>query len=189
MRKLIEWDRELFLMLNGWGRETWDAFWIQISEVAIWIPLYAVLLILLVRVLRGRQMLVAVVVLVLNVFLTDQGSTWFFKEQFQRLRPCHVEALIDQIRLVKGHCGGKYGFLSAHAANTFGLATLIGLILRRFYPWLMPVLLGWAATVAYSRVYLGVHYPGDIIAGALYGGLCGYLLYLLFQLLSKPRST
>lgn len=188
MNKLLEWDTEIFLWLNSLGTETWDPFWLQVSEVVTWIPLYGVLLFLVIRALKGRAILWALLVLVLNVFLTDQGSTWLFKEQFERLRPCHVEVLIDQIRLVKGGCGGQFGFLSAHASNTFGLAVLIGLILRRRYRWLLPVLLMWASFVAYSRIYLGVHYPLDLIAGALYGSLCGYLLYQLYLwLISKQK--
>ncbi len=186
MTELINWDTELFLWLNSLGTSSWDGFWLAISETKTWIPLYAVLLLLLSRELKSWILLWAVLIVVLNLILTDQGSTWFFKEQFERLRPCHVIALQDQMRLVKAGCGGQYGFLSAHAANTFGMAMLVGSLTRGRYPWLRPVLFLWAAFVAYSRIYIGVHYPLDVIAGALYGVLCGSLIYAIFQRLIRP---
>lgn len=186
MSSLLQWDTELFLWLNGLGNETWDGFWLAISETKTWLPLYAVLVFLLARCLKGWLVFWAVLMVVLNLFLTDQGSTWFFKEQFERLRPCHVEALQNQMRLVKSGCGGQFGFLSAHAANTFGMALLVGSFTRRRFPWLRSLLFLWAAVVAYSRIYIGVHYPLDIIAGAAYGLICGQVIYTIFQRLIIP---
>lgn len=186
MSSLLQWDTELFLWLNGMGSETWDILWLVISETNTWLPLYAVLIFLLSRSLKGWLLFWGILVVVLNLILTDQGSTWFFKEQFERLRPCHVEALETRMRLVKASCGGQFGFLSAHAANTFGMALLVGNFTRKRFPWLRSVLFVWAAIVAYSRIYIGVHYPLDVMAGAVYGLICGSLIYTIFQRLITP---
>ncbi len=188
MEQLLEWDKQLFIYLNNQGVDSWDPFWIEVSEVAIWFPLYALLLYLLYRKLSRRGFFMAVLCLVLNVISTDQGSVKLFKEQFQRLRPCHQEDIKGQMRLVKEGCGGQYGFVSSHASNTFGLAVLAGLILMPFYRYILHLLLLWAAIIGYSRIYLGVHFPGDVIGGAILGSVLGYLYYLLF-LLIKPNKN
>lgn len=186
MTELLGLDTDVFLWLNSLGTESWDGFWLAISHTKTWIPLYVVLVFMLSREVKGSLLFWAVLLVVLNLVLTDQGSTWFFKEQFQRLRPCHVEALQSKMRLVKAGCGGQFGFLSAHAANTFGMALLVGRLTRKRFSWLLPVLLTWAAFVAYSRIYIGVHYPLDIIAGAIYGLTCGLLFYMVYVRLIIP---
>lgn len=189
MNKLLEWDTELFLYLNNLGVESWDAFWLYMSEAEVWFPIYALFVALIFRKLKLRKGLIAVLMIILTVLLTDQGATWLFKEQFDRLRPCHVEELIDRIRLVKGRCGGQFGFLSAHASNSFGWSVFVGLLFRNRFRWMLPVLMVWAMFVAYSRVYLGVHYPLDILAGAVYGVLCGYLTYRLYLFIANKYSN
>lgn len=181
MTKLIQWDSELLLYLNNSGTEFWDPFWMAVSGVAVWIPLYALLVFLIVKKLSGKYMWFALLAVGLNVVLTDQGSVQLFKEQFMRLRPCHVEELAEHIRLVKGSCGGKYGFISSHASNTFGLAVLVGLLLKSHFRYLLMLLLFWAVLVSYSRVYLGVHYPGDILGGAIFGSVVGFLMFRIYK--------
>lgn len=180
MNELIHLDQELFLWLNGLGSDTWDSMWLAISHTKTWLPLYALLIFLLYRSVKGWLLFWAILLVILNLVLTDQGSTWFFKEQFERLRPCHVPEILERMRLVKAGCGGQFGFLSAHAANTFGMALLVGNLTRKRFPRLRTALFIWAAIVAYSRIYIGVHYPLDIIAGALYGLLCGSLFYRIY---------
>lgn len=104
--------------------------------------------------------------------LSDQGSVYFFKEVFERLRPCHQPALIEQINLVSGRCGGQFGFISSHASNVFGLAAfLVGIFKGRSVTKVILIL--WAVSVSISRVYLGVHFPFDVIFGACYGIIIG----------------
>ena len=184
---LINLDTQLFIFLNNLGTDFWDPFWLRMSEIGIWIPLYLVLLGLVYYLFHWKTALLITGFIALNVIATDQGSVRLFKNQFERLRPCHVEELQDQIRLVKGSCGGQYGFVSSHASNTFGLAFFLGLLFRKKWPWLYYALLIWASLVAYSRVYLGVHYPGDILFGAIYGTLCGTLLFVLMDRWQEPK--
>jgi undecaprenyl-diphosphatase len=176
--KILELDSQVFLFINNLGESSWDPIWLAISGVSIWIPLYLLLLVTLYKSYSLKGFIILIPFIILNVVLTDTGSVWLFKEQFQRLRPCYVEDLINQMRIVKS-CGGQFGFISSHASNTFGLAVLIGSLTNHQFPSLKRFLLLWAALVAYSRVYLGVHYPLDIISGAIYGSFCGYLVYML----------
>lgn len=112
----------------------------------------------------------------------DQISVQLFKDVFMRLRPCHNPEIADLIHTINGACGGQYGFVSSHAANTFGLALFVGLIFKKHVPFLLKALLIWAAVVSYSRIYVGVHYPADLICGAILGSIIAFLMWkaLLF---------
>jgi undecaprenyl-diphosphatase len=171
-------DTKLFLFLNGLHSETFDDIMVWVSGKLTWWPFYLVLLAYLVWT-RRLQVIPLVIFIALCITLTDQSSVRLFKEVFERLRPCHDPTLEGLVHLVNDKCGGMYGFVSSHAANSFGVATLLLLVVRR--RWFTIVILFWAALVSYSRIYLGVHYPGDIIGGALLGMFCGYLVYLLFR--------
>lgn len=187
MESIIAFDRQLFLIINGMHNQVLDFVMFWLSHKFIWLPLYALLLFLLIK-NNKRQWWLVVLSLILLVTLTDQISVKLFKDVFLRLRPCHEPLLEGMVRTLSGHCGGSYGFVSSHATNTFGLAVFVGIVLRSKYRFLLPSLLIWAALISYSRVYLGVHYPGDVIAGGIVGSLTGYLLYLLFFFL-KARLT
>lgn len=175
-------DRNLFLFLNGLNSPFWDQVMWLISGRLIWLPLYLLIIGWLVYRFKWKVIIILVMVALL-IILSDQGSVYLFKEVFKRLRPCHEPEISGLVHLVKNHCGGEYGFISSHAANTFAMATFTLLIIRsRFYS---VFIIFWATLVSYSRIYLGVHYPGDVLAGALYGFLLGVLIYRLFLFAEK----
>lgn len=179
MEELIELDHKLFLYLNNLGSENWDWMWIAISNKWMAIPLYAFLLFLLFKKFGWKYSVITMIFIALLITCTDQMAN-VFKDFFMRPRPCRQEGVTQFARIVAERCG-KYGFYSAHASSTFAVAIFLGSIFKKKIPGLIWYLLIWAAFVAYSRVYLGVHYPGDIIVGAIFGTLYGYLLYLLQQ--------
>lgn len=175
---LLEIDKKLFLFLNGMHSETFDGIMWWISGKISWWPFYLALLIYL-GWTRRMQLIPIVLFIALSVTLTDQGSVHLFKEVFERLRPCHEPSLQGLVHQVNNKCGGSYGFVSSHAANVFGIAMLLSLIVRK--RWFTAVLFVWAAVVGYSRIYLGVHYPGDVLGGALLGTGIGIGLYYLLR--------
>jgi undecaprenyl-diphosphatase len=184
---LEHFDRELFLILNGWGTPWWDALWLTVTDKFHWIPLYLVLLFHSFQLLGWRRTLLAIAGIALLITATDQTAN-LFKSGFERLRPCHEEDLHGVIRQVKSSCGGLYGYFSAHAANSMALAVFFGRLFHRrvgAYPW---ILAGWALMVGYSRIYLGVHYPGDVLTGFAIGGLWGWLASLGHSKLVKLWS-
>ncbi|MDX9929252.1 MAG: phosphatase PAP2 family protein [Bacteroidales bacterium] len=173
-----EIDRNLFLFLNGINSPFWDEVMWIISAKATWIPLYLFILWLFVR-NHGRKTVVIILFVAAAITLSDQLSVHAFKDVFQRLRPCHEPDLEGLVHIVRGKCGGRYGFVSSHAANSFSIALFALLLLKR--RWLSILLVSWALVVSYSRIYLGVHYPGDILGGAMLGSLTGWLLWYAYR--------
>lgn len=173
-------DKTIFLLLNSFNSPFWDRIMWIISGKLTWVPLYLAIIFLLSKQYR-RKMMVLIPVIILAVVISDQLSVHAFKEVFMRLRPCHEPALEGMVHIVNGKCGGKFGFVSSHAANSFSVAVISLLLVRR--RWYSVTIISWATIVGYSRIYLGVHYPGDVICGAILGAITGYLVYLGYRLI------
>lgn len=174
-------DQQFFLFLNSFNSPFWDQVMSIISGVITWVPLYLVILIVL-GFKYKRKFLVLILVIIIAVTLSDQVSV-LIKNGVHRLRPCHEPSLEGLVHLVKGYCGGKYGFVSSHASNSFMVATFCLLLIRR--KWFSYSMIIWALIVGYSRIYLGVHYPGDVICGSLLGILIGWSVYKLYELTDR----
>lgn len=174
LEKLVQFDRQAFLFLNGLGTETWDAFWMFMTDSITAIPLYLVLLVLTYRAFGVKKTLLILVAVALLITCTDQLSN-FFKYGVQRLRPCHDPEISDIMRLVKSYCGGKYAYFSAHAANSFAVAAFFTFLFRGKIRFLGIFLMVWASLVAYSRIYIGVHFPLDVVTGMLVGVFFGWV--------------
>ena len=177
IEELLKYDTELFLFLNNLGSEPWDEFWRIVTEKWSSIPLYIFLLYLVFRNCGPKGTLIVLVGAALMITATDQLAN-LFKYGIERPRPCRVESLQASMRFVADGCG-RFGYFSAHAASSMAAAVFIGLLLKKFYRYLPFLLLFWAVLLGYSRIYLGVHYPLDVITGMFFGGILGWLFYLL----------
>ena len=183
MEQLIELDQELFLFLNNLGNPAWDDFWNILTNKWSSIPLYAFLIYLLYRSLGAKGAIITVILVAGMITITDQLAN-VFKDGFQRPRPCRQEGVMEFARFIAVRCG-SYGYFSAHAASSAALTIYMGLILKPFYSKMLYVLVFWALMVAYSRIYVGVHYPGDVLTGMLLGSIIGWIFYILQQRLMK----
>lgn len=178
-------DRTAFLAVNGVHDAAADVTMSYISDPWMWVPVYLLFLVLIKMRWGFRGLWLSLPVAGLMVLCSDTGSVLLFKETVQRLRPCHAPDLQGLVHLVNGHCGGLYGFVSSHAANHFALATFMVGMLQRRPRWAIVLLYLWAGLISYSRIYLGAHYPGDVIVGAMYGTLIGGLAYGLFLIIHQ----
>jgi len=177
--ELIQLDKELFLFLNGLGNSNWDGFWMFATNKLSSIPLYFILLILTYKQLGLRKTLVVLLAVTILILVTDQLAN-FFKYGVQRLRPCYDQDVSTIMRLVKNSCGGRFGYFSAHAANSFAVAFFFTFILRSKFKYIGFILIFWALMVAYSRIYIGVHFPLDVLTGALVGLIFSWVFAKLY---------
>lgn len=179
-------DTRLFLWLNGLHTEWLDKVMVAITETWPWIPLFGLLLFMVFKQYgkRGWWILLAVAIVVV---CADQFSAHVFKPLFHRLRPCFNPELEGLVHLPKGYPGGKYGFVSSHATNTFSVATFLTLALRRSYRPIGWWMYAWALVSSYTRIYIGLHYPGDIVGGAVLGILIGLIIWELLRLILKDH--
>ncbi|MBC8523108.1 phosphatase PAP2 family protein [PVC group bacterium] len=173
IEQLIHLDQELLLAVNQLTGNTYlDKLMVLTSAKWVWVPFYAFLLYSLYKHYGSNSLVWVVLGAFSLIVLSDQGSVQLFKEVFHRLRPCHNPTLMSELFLPSGNCGGQFGFISSHAANVFGLSAFtIVLMGKRTKLWYLMII--WASIVSFSRVYLAVHYPADILVGAMFGLLLG----------------
>jgi undecaprenyl-diphosphatase len=180
-------DTAVLLFVNGHHSAFFDTLMLDISGKVFWFPLYALLIYWIFRDQKWYGFLVLFFV-ALTIASADQLSVHAFKNVFMRLRPCHEPSLQGMLHMVK-YCGGQYGFVSSHAANSFVVATFLCGVFRQTRPYVKWILLVWALLIIYSRVYLGVHYPGDVLGGALLGIFLGlFYLWLYRQTLKRLQN-
>jgi len=182
---LIRLDIRIFELLNSINSPFFDVIMYYVSNRFIWIPLYLFFIIFFIVKYKTRSIYIILTIILLIIF-TDQLSVHLFKNIFERLRPCHNPMLADKIHLVNNYCGGKYGFVSSHAANSFAFAIITSLFLKnRIVFW---ILLIWASIISYSRIYLGLHFPLDVSVGALFGIFSAILFYKICNLIIRRNN-
>ncbi len=186
MHELLELDRKILLWLNGFHSPSIDSMMMLMTKTIFWLPLYLILAYLIFKryKIEGWFVLVAAGI---SILLADQITSGFMKPFFARLRPSQEPGLEGLLHLVNGYKGGRYGFASSHAANTFAIAFLVWCIFKDASRWTGLIFL-WAIVMSYTRIYLGVHYPSDILVGALVGILSGWLGFKFFQWLKEKRE-
>ena len=172
-------DKELFLFFNGMHTPFFDGVMYAISGKFTWIPLYFTVLYVIVERWK-RDGVIAILSLILCLIIADQLSSHLIKELVQRPRPSHADDLKGLVHLVRNYTGGAYGFVSSHAANAVGFAMLTVLIFKRSS--YSVAISFWAFLVGYSRVYIGVHYPFDVMGGVLVGLFAAYVCFVLLKL-------
>lgn len=181
---LLDIDKQVFIFFNGLGSPILDQIMIGLSNKYLWTPLYLFLIFVIVKE-KGRDFYIPLLAVLITLLITDQITANLMKPYFARLRPCHDPTLEGIVNIISD-CKGKFGFASGHAANSLGLATFFLFWLNR--PW-TKWLLFWAILVAYSRVYLGVHYPSDILVGGAIGIIAGYGITQLSKRILKQKFT
>ena len=183
---LKSYDREIFLFINGCHTPILDDFMFYVSEIWIFAPLFLGWMYLIYKKTGIKKLFILLGFFGLLVVFTDQTSNQV-KHAVKRYRPSHNIEIKDRVHIVKDYRGGKYGFFSGHSTNMFGIATLLFLLfkerkLRFRYSFFL-----WAALVGYSRIYLGVHYPFDILVGLFVGVFWGFVVYRLIQFTFKKQ--
>jgi undecaprenyl-diphosphatase len=177
-------DTQAFLFINGEHNAFFDFVMYWFSDKLIWVPMYLLIAFVIVKQYKWRGVVMLVFVGIV-IALCDQTASHLIKNAVQRLRPSHEPALAGMVHLSKAGAGGMYGFVSSHAANAFGFVTFLYCVLDDRFRGLKYFLFIWAAFVSYSRIYNGVHYPGDVIVAACIGAFIGWGMSKLYQFIEK----
>lgn len=186
IQQLIELDKEVLLALNGHNTLFWDGFMWTVTKTLTWIPVGAALLYVIFKNNKLSQAVTVLLSLALCITLADQITSGLCKPLFERFRPTQDPDIMYLVHTVNGYRGGMYGFMSSHAANTFAVAMFVSLLVRN---WMMTFMtFTWAMIASYSRIYLGVHYPGDIFCGALVGLLVAAIVYWGYLYVYKKKG-
>lgn len=185
LEALVDIDTQLFRWINGHHCTAMDWTLWGVSQHWAWMAVLLLFFLLVTLRHEPRRWWVVVAAVALCFLLADQGSVHLFKNTVCRLRPCHA---LDDVRLFHTRCGGQYGFVSSHAANAFAIATFLWLRYRRESAWGAALIGIWALVTSYSRIYLGKHYPGDIVGGALLGVLIGLAVWQIVKALEKKLT-
>lgn len=184
LEKLVDLDKQVFVFLNGLGSPAFDSLWLFITKQLHWTPFFLLLAYFLQKKI-GWKNLGIVILFIAIVLLIGNETVEFCKVTFERLRPCNDPEIKDIIRIV--HQSDTFSFFSGHAANSMATMTFIYLILRKYYKYTFLIFL-YPLIFAYSRIYLGVHFPTDIITGYTFGAIFGYLFYKLYEKYHAKRG-
>ena len=178
IEKILLYERDAFFALNGSDSAFLDRFMWLYTGKEVWLPLAILIIGVLVYKKNWRESLLIILAIALVVLLCDQFASHVCKPLFTRFRPTHHPDFMEQVKTVFNYRGGLYGFISSHAANAFGFATLMALIMKnRWFGWTLFL---WATLTAYTRIYLGVHFISDVVPGMVVGTLFGYVVYRLY---------
>lgn len=183
IQRLIDIDKQVMLALNGSDSLYMDGVMKIFTTTSVWIPVAAVLLFVVLKNNTPRGSLLTVLAVALTILACDQISSGLIKPIVARLRPSHDPSFMHLIDTFNGYRSGSYSFTSSHACNSFGIFTIIALIIRNRA--LSLSLLLWACINSFSRIYLGVHYPGDILCGAIVGIVIGSIIFLIYHIIKK----
>lgn len=184
LEKLLEWDQQTLIYLNNLGSEQFDAFWLTVTKFPTWIPLFVVIIFLLIRT-HGRKESPWILFSFISMLLFVTAAIFLTKENVGRLRPINDASVNSFLRALTKP--SDYSFISGHAASSFSIATLSILYLRKKIKWIYLLIL-WPVLFTFSRMYLGVHYPLDILAGSIVGVLFAYIFYLMHQKFRAPYT-
>ena len=184
LEKIIDLDKSLFVFLNNLGSEPFDAIWLLITKQFNWIPFFILLAYILYKKVNQKQFLYALVFIALMITFSDQTIN-LIKNTVQRLRPCNDEELTGLIRIVRD--SETFSYFSGHAANSMAAMMFLFLIFRQHYKYSYLIFL-YPLIFAYSRIYLGLHFPLDIISGYVFGSLVGVLFYTIYRKVANKFS-
>lgn len=184
LETLNDWDISLFLFLNNMGCKALDPFFMAATDMAF-VPFGTLVLYLFYRKLGLKRTVLALVITAVMILFSDQTCGNYIREMNIRLRPCHMVELAGKFRSVRewetGWCGGQYGFLSSHAGNAFSLAVFASLLLRSRVKHVWWYMIGFAAFISYTRIYIGTHLTGDVIVAGIIGTVYAVIFAFIYR--------